>query len=249
MGLAARMQELGIAVVILDGDRMRRGLNAYFGFSPVDREENIRRVREVTCLFVEAGVMTITACISPPRAGRDAARKAAGGRPWAMIVARPGAGGEFADMLGEFRLIEVVLTNADGSTVTKKYVAPGLGMRNNHATNCVMLPVDADAAHGRTLSKHFTNHPDYSEAWREALTKLRDDVDKLVQDGILAGNPPSPADVLEFQRSRVAELMQRARNGLEQGHAICRPGAESSECFHETWSLILKGETVPLPNP
>jgi adenylylsulfate kinase len=55
---------------VLDGDNVRHGLSADLGFSPEDREENIRRVGEMAKLFNEAGVITLTAFISPYRADR-----------------------------------------------------------------------------------------------------------------------------------------------------------------------------------
>lgn len=60
---------------ILDGDNIRHGLNKNLGFSPEDREENIRRIGEVSKLFADAGIITMTAFISPYRADRDKARK------------------------------------------------------------------------------------------------------------------------------------------------------------------------------
>lgn len=60
---------------VLDGDNIRHGLNKNLGFSAEDRQENIRRISEVGKLFVDAGIITITAFISPYRADRDAARK------------------------------------------------------------------------------------------------------------------------------------------------------------------------------
>ncbi|WP_048000616.1 adenylyl-sulfate kinase [Lactiplantibacillus herbarum] len=59
---------------VLDGDNMRFGLNKNLGFSAEDREENIRRIGEVAKLFVDAGVVTLTAFISPYRADRDQVR-------------------------------------------------------------------------------------------------------------------------------------------------------------------------------
>lgn len=61
-------------VALLDGDNVRKGLSADLGFSPEDRAENIRRVGEVAALFAEAGMIVITAFISPYRADRDAIR-------------------------------------------------------------------------------------------------------------------------------------------------------------------------------
>ena len=59
---------------VLDGDNVRHGLNKDLGFSPADREENIRRIGEVAKLFTQAGVINLTAFISPYRADRDQAR-------------------------------------------------------------------------------------------------------------------------------------------------------------------------------
>jgi len=70
--------ELGCHTFILDGDNIRHGLNKNLGFSPEDREENIRRIGEVANLFVNAGVIAMTAFISPYRADRDNARALAG---------------------------------------------------------------------------------------------------------------------------------------------------------------------------
>ena len=59
---------------VLDGDNVRHGLNKNLGFSPEDREENIRRIGEVAKLFADAGTIVMTAFISPYRADRDQAR-------------------------------------------------------------------------------------------------------------------------------------------------------------------------------
>ncbi len=64
----------GIHTYLLDGDRVRTGLNKDLGFAAKDREENIRRIAEVAKLFVDAGVVTVVAFISPFRADRDRAR-------------------------------------------------------------------------------------------------------------------------------------------------------------------------------
>jgi len=59
----------------LDGDNIRHGLNKNLGFSAADRAENIRRIGEVTKLFADAGIISITSFISPYAADRDAVRK------------------------------------------------------------------------------------------------------------------------------------------------------------------------------
>jgi adenylylsulfate kinase len=60
---------------VLDGDNIRHGLNKNLGFTPEDREENIRRIGEVAKLFSQAGIITMTAFISPYRSDRQKARQ------------------------------------------------------------------------------------------------------------------------------------------------------------------------------
>ncbi len=64
----------GVRSYVLDGDNIRHGLNRDLGFSPEDRAENIRRIGEVAKLFTDAGIVAITAFISPYRADRERAR-------------------------------------------------------------------------------------------------------------------------------------------------------------------------------
>ena len=63
-----------VRAYILDGDNIRHGLNKNLGFSPTDRTENIRRIGEVAKLFTDAGMVALTAFISPYRADRDQVR-------------------------------------------------------------------------------------------------------------------------------------------------------------------------------
>jgi adenylylsulfate kinase len=64
----------GVACYRLDGDNIRFGLNKNLGFSAADREENIRRIGEVSKLFADAGIVTLSSFISPYAKDRDAAR-------------------------------------------------------------------------------------------------------------------------------------------------------------------------------
>ena len=73
-----RLFERGHITYILDGDNIRHGLNKNLGFSPEDREENIRRIGEVAHLFTQAGIINMTAFISPYRRDRQRARDLAG---------------------------------------------------------------------------------------------------------------------------------------------------------------------------
>jgi len=75
--LETELRERGQAVSVLDGDCLRRGLCSDLGFSPEDRQENIRRVGEVARLFADAGLICIVALISPYRRERERARAAA----------------------------------------------------------------------------------------------------------------------------------------------------------------------------
>lgn len=72
--LQALLFERGYNVYLLDGDNVRHGLNSNLGFSPEDRQENIRRISEVAKLFCDAGFLVITSFISPYRKDRDKAR-------------------------------------------------------------------------------------------------------------------------------------------------------------------------------
>jgi 3'-phosphoadenosine 5'-phosphosulfate synthase len=65
----------GIPSYSLDGDNIRHGLNNNLGFTPEDREENIRRVAEVAKLFADGGIVCLTSFISPYRKDRDRARQ------------------------------------------------------------------------------------------------------------------------------------------------------------------------------
>ena len=69
------LHDKGIRTYILDGDNVRHGLNNDLGFTDADRVENIRRVAEVAKLMVDAGVVVLTAFISPFRSERRMARE------------------------------------------------------------------------------------------------------------------------------------------------------------------------------
>ena len=74
LAVEEKLFERGHLCFVLDGDNIRHGLNKNLGFSPEDREENIRRIGEVAKLFSDAGVIAMTAFISPYRKDRDNAR-------------------------------------------------------------------------------------------------------------------------------------------------------------------------------
>ena len=76
--LERRLIALGHACYVLDGDNVRHGLNRDLGFTPQERRENIRRIAEVARLFNDAGLIVITAFISPYAEDRERAREIIG---------------------------------------------------------------------------------------------------------------------------------------------------------------------------
>jgi adenylyl-sulfate kinase len=73
--LERELFNLGRHAYVLDGDKIRHGLCSDLAFSPKDRKENIRRVGEVAKLFADAGIICVTAFISPYRSDRELVRK------------------------------------------------------------------------------------------------------------------------------------------------------------------------------
>ena len=86
--VAHRLHEQGKLSYILDGDNVRHGLNKDLGFSPEDRSENIRRISEVAALFADAGVITITAFISPYAEDRNFCRQLVGDDHFVEVFAK-----------------------------------------------------------------------------------------------------------------------------------------------------------------
>ena len=78
IALERELYKRGFLTRILDGDNIRSGINNNLGFSEADRTENIRRIAEVSKLFVDCGIVTIAAFISPTRAIRQTAREIIG---------------------------------------------------------------------------------------------------------------------------------------------------------------------------
>jgi bifunctional enzyme CysN/CysC len=96
-----RLAALGQHTYLLDGDNIRHGLNRDLGFTPEDRVENIRRIAEVARLMVDAGLIVLTAFISPYRAERDLARSLLGDGEFIEIhVDTPLAEAERRDIKG-----------------------------------------------------------------------------------------------------------------------------------------------------
>jgi len=84
-----RLFEKGYKTYLLDGDNVRSGLNSNLDFSEEGRKENIRRIGEVAKLMLDAGVIVLTAFISPFRSDRDRVRQLAGNRFMEIYVECP----------------------------------------------------------------------------------------------------------------------------------------------------------------
>ncbi|KJS06959.1 MAG: adenylylsulfate kinase [Flavobacteriales bacterium BRH_c54] len=78
IALEKELAQKGFLTQILDGDNIRTGINNNLGFSDADRTENIRRIAEVSRLFVNCGVITINCFVSPTNAIRNAAKEIIG---------------------------------------------------------------------------------------------------------------------------------------------------------------------------
>lgn len=102
--LEVALHQLGISTWLLDGDNVRHGLCRDLGFNDEDRRENIRRVGDVAALMVEAGLVVLTAFISPHRAERQAVReRVAQGRFIEVFVDTPLATCEARDPKGLYK--------------------------------------------------------------------------------------------------------------------------------------------------
>lgn len=78
IGLEQELNKRGILTQVLDGDNVRTGINNNLGFSEEDRTENIRRIAEVSKLFLNAGIVTINCFVSPTIEIRENAKKIIG---------------------------------------------------------------------------------------------------------------------------------------------------------------------------
>jgi bifunctional enzyme CysN/CysC len=87
--LEQRLVSMGRHTMLLDGDNIRMGLNKNLGFTQEDRVENIRRIAEVSKLMNDAGLIVLTAFISPFKRDRDNARKIIGKDFFEVYVSTP----------------------------------------------------------------------------------------------------------------------------------------------------------------
>ncbi len=101
LGVERELHARGLLCRILDGDNIRSGINAGLGFSAEDRRENIRRIAEVGKLFVDTGIITLAAFVSPTNEYREMARTIIGDDDFKEIfVSTPLAECERRDVKG-----------------------------------------------------------------------------------------------------------------------------------------------------
>ncbi|MFY9343859.1 MAG: adenylyl-sulfate kinase [Planctomycetota bacterium] len=98
-----RLAARGRLAYVLDGDNIRHGLCSDLGFAAADRSENIRRIGHVAALLADAGVLVLTAFISPFRADRAAARALLGGDFVEVFIDAPLAACEARDPKGLYK--------------------------------------------------------------------------------------------------------------------------------------------------
>ena len=85
IALEKELAQKGFLTQVLDGDNIRTGINSNLGFSDADRTENIRRIAEVSKLFVNCGVITINCFVSPTNAIRNAAKEIIGAEDFVEV--------------------------------------------------------------------------------------------------------------------------------------------------------------------
>src|SRR5580704_8499374 len=85
IGLEKLLYEKGYLVEVLDGDNARSGINSNLGFSEEDRKENIRRIAEISKLFVRCGIITINSFVSPSDELRNMAKNIIGEKDFHLV--------------------------------------------------------------------------------------------------------------------------------------------------------------------
>jgi adenylylsulfate kinase len=119
-----KLHQMGCRTFVFDGDNVRHGLCGDLGFSTEDRHENIRRIGEMTKLFLDAGVIAMTAFISPYRADRERVRSIVGSADFIEIHCDcPVEVCEQRDVKGMYKKAREGLIN-DFTGISAPYEAP-----------------------------------------------------------------------------------------------------------------------------
>jgi len=102
-GVESVLHQKGFLVQVLDGDNIRSGINNNLGFSEEDRTENIRRIAEVTKLFLNTGVITLNCFVSPTKAIRHQAKNIIGDEMKEVFIATSLEESEKRDVKGLYK--------------------------------------------------------------------------------------------------------------------------------------------------
>ena len=157
IALERALQDRGLLCRILDGDNIRSGINANLGFSAEDRRENIRRIAEVGKLFVDTGIITIAAFISPTEEIRQMAEHIIGQDDFKEIfVSTPLEVCEQRDVKGLYaRARRGEIQNFTGISAPFEAPEPGLVARHVETLHRRECQKTADAA-GRGINNAAT---------------------------------------------------------------------------------------------
>ena len=152
VALESALHEMGKLTYILDGDNIRHGINSNLGFSPEDRKENIRRIAEISKLFRDAGVINLTAFISPYREDRQLARDLADGDFIEIYVDAPLDACEQRDPKGLYKKARAGEI-PEFTGISAPYEAPEnaelhVKTAENSVDECVALIIEHLKAHG-----------------------------------------------------------------------------------------------------
>jgi adenylyl-sulfate kinase len=162
VALEHKLIQTGHAAYVLDGDNIRHGLNKNLGFSPEDRQENIRRIGEVARLFADAGVLAIASFISPTRQDRAAVRALVkAGEFIEVFVDAPLEVCESRDPKGLYKKARAAVAEGKGLMFTgidAPYEAPEhpeIHLHTDRMTpdQCVQAVLDYLKQHGRLVER------------------------------------------------------------------------------------------------
>jgi len=160
-----------VKTYILDGDNVRKGLNKNLGFSPEDREENIRRLGEVSKLFVDAGVVAITAFISPYRKDRDLARTLVGKDEFIEVFVKcPVEVCEQRDVKGMYKKAKEGLIK-EFTGISAPYEEP-INPEIVVETDKMSIEECVDKIHSYLLVALYPAHAIYMQRWIKLLQSL-----------------------------------------------------------------------------
>lgn len=224
-GLERELLARGHLACVLDGDNLRHGLNRDLGFSPADRRENIRRVAEVARLMNEAGLIVVSAFISPYREDRRSARR----------------------IIGDDRFVEVFLDAPLAVCETRDPKGLYRRARQGEITDFTGISAPYETPEAADL-RLDTAQTDADEA-------LRLLIDHLARRGVLnapsANGPEAPAAGFGFRDLRIVPVFgclgrQRAAELSEfwLSRGAIRDPAEARRRTAEAVFLVLADERI-----